>query len=84
MRRLIAAALLAGGLTILAGCGDKPGAGGLTEEDNLQLNNAAEMLDTSPDSLVANDEAVLGNGDEDVPADENEAAGNDSGNEVVD
>lgn len=74
MRRLIAAAMLAGSLTMVAGCGEKTGAGGLRDEDNRQLDNAAEMLDTSPDSLIANDEAALGNGDEEIVADENAAA----------
>jgi hypothetical protein len=62
MNKMVAAAALAG-LAMLAACGDQPGAGGLTEEDNRELNNAAEMLDASPDSLVAGDEATLGNGE---------------------
>ena len=56
---LIAAASLA-----LGGCGSKKDEGGLTAQDNLELNNAAEMLDASPDSLVASNVA-LGNGEED-------------------
>jgi hypothetical protein len=75
MRKVIAVASLAAGLLMLAGCGDKKGAGGLTEDDNRELNNAAEMLDASPDSLVANDEATLGNGDEET-IDVNEATAN--------
>jgi len=47
----------------LAGCGDGGEAGGVTREEAQQLNEAAEMLDASPDSLVASDEATLGNGD---------------------
>ena len=74
MRRLIAAAILAGSLALVAGCKDKTGAGGLRDEDNVQLDNASEMLDTSPDSLVANDEAPLGNGETPVAAPANEAA----------
>jgi hypothetical protein len=63
MGKMIVAAALAAGLA-LAGCGDKAGEGGLTEAENRELDNAAEMLDASPDSLVANDEAALGNGEE--------------------
>jgi hypothetical protein len=57
-----AAALTAA--AILAGCSEKPGEGGLTAEDNRQLDNAAEMLEVPSDSLVANDEMLLGNGEE--------------------
>ncbi len=66
MRRTIAAAALVAGLTILAGCGDKGDSGTLNEQENRQLDNAAEMLDASPDSATANEEAPLGNGDVDV------------------
>ncbi len=38
--------------------------GGVTAEESKQLNEAAEMLDASPDSLVAGDETGLGNGEE--------------------
>lgn len=52
------AALAAAGL--LAACGDQEGRGGLTAEEERQLDNAAAMLednmiDVSPDSLVANE-----------------------------
>jgi len=48
----------------LAACGTKDESnGGVTEEESAGLNNAADMLDTSPDSLVAPDEAPLGNGE---------------------
>jgi hypothetical protein len=78
MNRTIArAALIATALTALAGlsaCNRGGGnEGGLTAEDNRQLDNAADMLDTSPDSLVADNGADLGNGD--VDDDE----GNDTG-----
>jgi hypothetical protein len=52
----VAAAALA------AGCGDQPGADGLTADQRERLNQQAEQLDAndivdaSPDSLVANDE----------------------------
>ncbi len=45
---------------LLAACGDNEGRGGLTAEEERQLDNAAAMLDdnlidVSPDSLVANE-----------------------------
>jgi len=64
MGRLAAAAAMAS-LLALGACGrsdDK--AGGLTAEENRQLDNAAEMLDTSPDSLVPADDNMLGNGED--------------------
>ena len=36
----------------------------MTREEAEQLNEAAEMLDASPDSLVAPDETGLGNGED--------------------
>ena len=65
MNRMGVAAVLAAA-AMLAACGEREGEGGLTAEENRELNNAAEMLDTSPDSLIASDDAALGNGD--VPA----------------
>ncbi len=53
----------AGALALLAGCGQQGGEGGVTADESKQLNEAAEMLDASPDSLVAPDETGLGNGD---------------------
>jgi hypothetical protein len=64
MSKLVTAAAMVS-LLALGGCGrgdDK--AGGLTAEENRQLDNAAEMLDTSPDSLVPADNQALGNGEE--------------------
>lgn len=78
MRKAILAAGLAAAMA-LAGCGDKASDGSPTAEENRQLNEAAEMLDTSPDDLVPAEEAELGNGDEDVDVAANEgdaAAGN--------
>ena len=85
MRKLIAATALAAGLTILAGCGDKGDGNTPTAEENAQLDNAAEMLDASPDSMVANEDAPLGNGEVDVVETEeaapaNGAAANSAGN----
>ncbi len=56
MRKTMAIAALA----LLAACGDNEGRGGLTAEEERQLDNAAAMLDdnmidVSPDSLVANE-----------------------------
>jgi hypothetical protein len=63
MSKLVAAAAMVS-LLALGACGrgdDK--AGGLTAEENRQLDNAAEMLDTSPDSLVPADNQALDNGE---------------------
>ena len=56
MRKTLAIAALA----LLAACGDNEGRGGLTAEEERQLNQAEAMLDdnmidVSPDSLVANE-----------------------------
>jgi hypothetical protein len=54
----------AGSLALLAACGGGgSGEGGVTADESKQLNEAAEMLDVSPDSLVAPDETGLGNGE---------------------
>jgi len=75
MGRLATAAAMAS-LLALGACGrgdDK--AGGLTAEENRQLDNAAEMLDTSPDSLVPVDNSDVGNGEEgDLVADQDNQA----------
>jgi hypothetical protein len=62
MKKLVMAAGAA--LFALAACGSEENPGGLSAEENRELNNAAEMLDASPDSLIASDEATLGNGEE--------------------
>ena len=59
MRTVTGFTVLAG-LALLAGCGSDEGSGGLTAEEERQLDNAAQMLDdnmidVSPDSLVANE-----------------------------
>ncbi len=56
---VVVAAVLALGA---CGGGDQK-EGGVTAEESKQLNEAAEMLDASPDSLVAGDETGLGNGE---------------------
>jgi hypothetical protein len=62
------------------GGGEDQGAGGVTKEESQQLNEAAEMLDASPDSLVISNEGELGNGDAGADAGEIEA-GNGTANQ---
>jgi hypothetical protein len=50
---------------ILAGCGGGgDNAGGLTAEENAELNNAAEMLDTAPETLPPLDQPTSVDGGE--------------------
>jgi hypothetical protein len=79
MKRTFAALAL---LAALAACGSaKKDPNALTDEDNRQLNNAAEMLDVPPDSLAANEDVALGNGDSGTAQDSiDEDAGNGAGN----
>ena len=54
---------LAAAAALLAACGSDEGRGGLTAEEERQLDEAAKMLDdnmidVSPDSLVANEAEV--------------------------
>jgi len=64
-RRSIAALAALGVLLTLGACNrhNDQGVGGVTADEADQLNNAAEMLDTSPDSLTAPEDAPLGNAD---------------------
>ena len=60
MSRTTTIAAVVAALMLLAGCGDNEGRGGLSAEEERQLDNAAGMLDdnmidVSPDSLVANE-----------------------------
>ncbi|PSJ36903.1 hypothetical protein [Allosphingosinicella deserti] len=61
MRTIIGTGLAAAALALLAGCGDKE-TNAPTAEENAQLDEAANMLDTSPDSLTV-ENPELGNGD---------------------
>jgi hypothetical protein len=63
MKKLGTLPIAAAVVIALAGCGGKKDEGGLSAQDNQELNNAAEMLDASPDSLVASDNTALGNGE---------------------
>jgi predicted small lipoprotein YifL len=69
MRQTIAAALLAAAALTVAGCGKKASQDVPTAEENASLANASSM-DTSPDSLVAGDNAALGNGEDSDDDDE--------------
>ena len=72
MDKTITAALLAGAALTLAGCGKKANQDVPTADENAELANAA-AIDTSPDSLVAGDNATLGNGED---GDEDDDVGN--------
>jgi hypothetical protein len=76
-----AAALLA--LLTACGGGEEVNNSGVTAEESLALNEAENMLDASPDSLTATEDAPLGNGEMpaaetgntgDLPVTGNEAA----------
>jgi hypothetical protein len=81
MKRASIAGLAA--LLALAACGrGNDRGGGLSEEEERQLDNAAAMLDdnvfdVSPDSMVANEAEIAA---EENAADANVAAGNASAN----
>jgi hypothetical protein len=46
-------------LALLAGCGGGDTQGGLTADENAELNNAAAMLDSAPEALNGVDETGL-------------------------
>jgi hypothetical protein len=84
MKRMIGGAALLVAAASLAACGGaKKDPNMPTEEENRQLDNAAEMLDASPDSLAVNEDVALGNGEDgaqDSIDDEDEDARNGAGN----
>lgn len=62
MKRSFAAFPALAALALLAGCGggdNEAGVDGVSSEEAAQLNNAAEMLDASPDSLAAPEDMPL-------------------------
>ena len=63
MRHSIGFAMAAAMLTVAACGGGNENSGGLSAEENQKLDNMAETLDASPDSLVAED-APVGNGED--------------------
>ena len=63
MKNSVGFAVIAAVLGLGACGGNDQKEGGVTAEEAQQLNEAAEMLDASPDSLVAGDETGLGNGE---------------------
>lgn len=65
----------ASALMLLAACGggEDTNNSGVTREEAVALDNAAEMLDTSADSLVPADDATLGNGE--MPVEDAAATG---------
>ena len=63
MKNSVGLVVVAAVLGLGACGGNGEGEGGVTAEESKQLNEAAEMLDASPDSLVAGDETGLGNGE---------------------
>ena len=65
MKYSVGLAIAAAVLALVACGGQEEGAGGVTAEESRQLNEAAEMLDASPDSLVASNENDLGKGERD-------------------
>jgi hypothetical protein len=76
MKKSIALAALLACASLVAACGREDD-GSPTATENEGLNNISEVLDASPDSLVADDPA-LGNGEAgatgDLPAAGNEVA----------
>lgn len=61
MKRLLSLAAAASIVTLAAGCGQSRGPDGLTQDERERLNEIAvqqdnQVIDASPDSLVANDE----------------------------
>jgi hypothetical protein len=79
MKKFLGAAALLVAVAALSACGGaKKDPNALTDEDNRQLDNAAQMLDASPDGLAANEGTELGNGDE-GSADEGDGEGAENG-----
>jgi hypothetical protein len=81
MKRMIGAAALLVAAASLSACGGaKKDPNMPTDEENRQLDNAAEMLDASPDSLAVNEDVALGNGDDGNAQDSIDDGDDDVGN----
>ena len=78
MKKFGATAALLACASLVAACGREDD-GSPTTAENEQLNNISEVLDTSADSLVAEDPA-LGNGEAGAEAGELPAVGNEVAN----
>jgi hypothetical protein len=87
MKRMIGAAALLVAAASLSAChGGKKYPNMPTDEENRQLDNAAEMLDASPDSLAVNEDVAPGNGEDGNAQDsiddgDDDDAGNGAGNQ---
>ena len=81
MKKFGAMAALLACASLLAACGREED-GSPTAAENEQLNNISEVLDTSADSLVAEDPA-LGNGEAGAEAGELPAVGNEAANDAA-
>lgn len=80
MKTKLGAMMTIAACALIAGCGGDEGSGGVTPEEDRQLNEAARMLDdnmidVSPDSLTAN-EAELDAIDANTSAADESPAGN--------
>jgi hypothetical protein len=58
-RKIGLVALLAAGVLSACGSGESETVGGVSADEAAQLNNAAEMLDASPDGLAAPEDMPL-------------------------
>jgi predicted small lipoprotein YifL len=80
MKRRIGAAILLAAMAALSACGTKQDPNMPTAEENRNLDNAAEMLD-SHEASIPNEDAAIGNGDQGTSEDQvGEDAGNAAGN----
>ncbi|HEX8125660.1 MAG TPA: hypothetical protein VF548_08775 [Allosphingosinicella sp.] len=81
MKKFGAMAALLACASLVAACGGEED-GSPTAAENEQLNNISEVLDTSADSLVAEDPA-LGNGEAGAETGELPAAGAEAANDAA-
>jgi hypothetical protein len=81
MNRYGAIAALLAGAALTAACSQSDD-GSPTAAENEQLNNIAEVLDTSADSLVPED-ATLGNGEAPAESGELPVVGNEAANDAT-